>query len=341
MYSLLITIFGGKKKTILITVSILIAIIMVVFLYILMKDPPGIVAGIEDMSVTYTQLPVPIEKTKSTTDYLLPTDTIEVGKDNKKILSKEFDNVFVKKGVLTDCSFTSAFMLMYEHDPDYPFKVIKTSQDGSYVVKFPGHNEEIPVTETDIAKFNSYINEKKTWKSYFHDSHSVYGIDLLRNAYYGYRRKREGGIGKYRVYGGGVPIDDLLMLSGIENGYVIKAVQEAVGSSFSDGNEIRLEVNLKNGVKTSILKDGPKEFGNPLDYLADLWKYMVAFSSAKIVDNSFGSNIIASHAYYLKGMTSDGMYVLGNSYNTKNIILLDEVELLKKFAAIHYIQIYE
>jgi hypothetical protein len=306
-----------------------------------MKDPPGIAAGIEDVSLLYTQLPMPVEKAKSTTDFLLPTDAIQVDKDNKRRLLNEFNNVFVKKGVLTDCSFTSAFMLMYEHDLDYPYKVLRKKPDGSYVVNFPGHNKEMLVTDSDIAKFDSYIKEKKTWKSYFKESHSVYGIDLLRNAYYEYRRKREESIGKYRVYGGGAPINDLLMLSGVGDGHVIKAVHEETGSSFSDDDEISIEVNLKNGVTTSILKDGPNEFGNPLDHLGDLSKYMIALSSAKIVDNSFGSNIIASHAYYLKGITSDGMYVLGNSYNTKKIILLDEVELLKKFAAIHYIKIYE
>lgn len=314
---------------------------MVALLYMLMKDPPGIAAGFEDRSLKYIQLPMPIEKAQFTTDFLLPTDTIAVDLDNKGVLLIEFNNVFVKKGVLTDCSFTSAFMLMYNHDRDYPYKVLRSKRDGSYVVHFPGYNKEMLVTENDISKFNSYIKERETWKSHLRESHSVAGIDILRNAYYEYRRKREEKTGKYRLYGGGIPINDLLMLSGVENGHVIKAIHETAGASFSDDLEISIEVTLKEGIIENILKDGPKEFGNPLNHLGDLTKYMIALSSAKVVDNSSGSHIIASHAYYLKGTTFDGMYVLGNSYNTKNIILLDEVELLKKFAAIHYIQIYE
>ena len=125
------------------------------------------------------------------------------------------------------------------------------------------------------------------------------------------------------------------------NTHFIAALHENTGSSFADDEEISVDVNLKEGIIKNIVKDGPKEYGNPLAHLGDLSNYMIVLASARVVDNSFGTNIIAGHAYYLKGTTSDGKYVLGNSYNTKNVVILDVAELLRKFSSIHYIEIYK
>jgi hypothetical protein len=312
-----------------------------VSLVILIKDPPGIAAGTKDRSLRYTKLPLPVDKTQSTSNFLLPTDAIAVDPGNKQSLLSEFDNVYVKKGVSTDCSFTSAFMLMYEHDADYPYKVLRHNSDRSYLVNFPGYKKEMLVSPDDIAKFNSYIKERGAWKSFLRDSHSVAGINILRNAYYRFRRNRVESNGKYQVYGGGIPINDLLMLSGVGTGHVIAALHENQGSSFAEEEEISYEVNLKDGVINNVIKEGPKEYGNPLATFDDLSNYMIVLASARVIDNSFGTNIIAGHAYYLKGTTADGKYVLGNSYNTKNVVILDVDEFLEKFSSIHYIQIYK
>ncbi|MEW8506266.1 MAG: hypothetical protein AB2598_06140 [Candidatus Thiodiazotropha sp.] len=340
MYQVIRSFVIRNRKLFLASVSTLFIVVVTVPLALLLRDPPGIAAGIEEESLRYTQLPEPLERVRPNADFALPTDATAVDPKNREALLHEFDNVFVKKGVLTDCSFTSAFMLLYDHDVDYPYKVLRSNADGSYVVSFPGYGREMLVTPEAISKFNAYVQARETWKSYFKGGHTVPGIDILRNAYYDYRRKSDAAGDKYRVYGGGVPINDLLMLSGVARGYIIRTVREDTGFSFADDEEIGIEINISEGEKKYRVTDGPREFGNPLNLLGDLSNYMIALSSAKVVDNSFGTHIIANHAYYLRGTTADGKYVLGNSYNTKKVILLDEMELLNKFAAVHYIEIY-
>jgi hypothetical protein len=77
--------------------------------------------------------------------------------------------------------------------------------------------------------------------------------------------------------------------------------------------------------------------------LGKLSDYFIILCSAKKIDkisNIFGNRIVPNHAYYFLGISEDGRYILGDSYNTTKPIYLNEDDFLKKFFAIHYVKVY-
>ena len=277
----------------------------------------------------------------------LTTDNIITIQQNKRKLYPLFNPLYVEEVPATDCSFTATFMLMYSHDPDYPFKIM-LFKNGSYLVKYPGLDYSITVSQDQIKKFNHVLENKKSLRYFFNKGHYPEGIKILRAAYYEYQRKTGQRTPEYSVYSGGIPIKDLMVLSGIKHGKKIYAVQgfndipqEKI--SFANGLEQQLIIHLENGL-FSFKKDGDSsEIGNPFTELDDeLSSYLIAVSSIpsiSFINNLSGTKIIANHAYYFLGTDEDGNYILGDSYNTRKPVHISPQEFLEKFNAIEYVKI--
>ena len=286
---------------------------------------------------------------KSTTEHQpnkLITDAITTNQPNKKKLYPLFDPLYIKKGPATDCSFISAFMLMLNHDPDYPFKIL-TKNEHSYTIKYPGLDHIINVSDEEVNIFNQTIENRKSWQNFFSRGHNPAGIEILRSAYYKYQRETGQRDPEYQVYNGGIPIKDLMILSGIKQGKKIYAVPGFSNVhknkiSFANGLEQQLTIHLENGL-FFLKKEGDSiELGNPFTALdEELSAYLITASSVysiSFMDNLFGTNIISNHAYYFIGIDSTGNYILGDSYDTQKPVHISPQEFIEKFNTIEYVK---
>lgn len=277
----------------------------------------------------------------------LKTDYVNTDSRNKNKLASLFNPLYVVKGPATDCSFVSAFMLMVNHDPDYPYKIL-TSDGNSYSIKYPGLDESINLSEEELKRYYSQIESMKATGYKSEKGYTPEGVEILRAAYYDYQRKKWLRPPQYKVYGGGQPIQDLMILSGIENGGKIVAVQGYTEIShewisFANGLEQKIKVRQTNGLFVFKNDGYSDEIEEPFSVLDDdLSSYLISVSSVRrigFMDNLFGKRIIANHAYYFLGTDSDGNYILGDSYNTRNPVHIDKQEFLEKFNAINYVKI--
>ncbi|MCK4705490.1 MAG: hypothetical protein KAT90_08430 [Gammaproteobacteria bacterium] len=277
----------------------------------------------------------------------LTTGHVKAGSPNENKLTSLFYPLYVEKGPATDCSFVSAFMLMVKHDPDYPYKILRTDGD-VYFINYPGLDTEIKISKSDLERFYGVVESKKTWRYFFKEGYIPPGMEILRAAYYDYQRMMGLRPPQYSVYTGGKPIQDLMILSGIEIGGKIVAVQgysdippERI--SFANGLEQKINVQLKDGLFTYRNDGYSDEVADPFSVLnGNLSSYLISVSSMReigLLANLFGKRIIENHAYYFLGVDSDDNYILGDSYNTKQPVHISKQEFLEKFNGIYYTKI--
>lgn len=278
---------------------------------------------------------------------MLDTDYENLDGRNKNKLFSLFDPLYVVKGQATDCSFVSAFMLMVNHDPDYPYKILTFDGD-SYSVKYPGLKEAIKVSEKELEKFYKTIEASQIGTNFKKMGYTPKGMEILRAAYYNYQRKKGLRPPQYKVYGGGQPIQDLMILSGISDGGKIIAVQgytqiPAEQISFANGIEQKVRVKLQEGVFIYKNDGYSDDILDPFSVLCnDLSSYLISVSSVRKIGffaNLLGKQIVENHAYFFLGFDQEGNYILGDSYNTKEPVRIGKQEFLEKFNAIYYVRI--
>ena len=277
----------------------------------------------------------------------LTTDRARIEPRDKNRLAPLFQPLYVVRGRATDCSFVSAFMLMVKHDPDYPYKILKSDGDG-HIVNFPGLDAAIKVSKEARERFIGVIDRENAARHTANHGYTPPGMEILRAAYYDYQRNKGLRPPQYAVYTGGQPIQDLMVLSGVDVGGEIVAVQGYTDIpperiSFATGLEQKIHVRLINGL-FNFKNDGfSDEMADPFAGINnDLSSYLVSVSSVRKIGffaKHFGKKIIENHAYYFLGMDADDNYILGDSYNTKTPVHIAKQEFLEKFNGIYYVKI--
>lgn len=268
------------------------------------------------------------------------------GSIDRNRVNDVFKDLYVDNVMGTDCTFIAAFMLMVQHDPEYPYKIMRALDGEGYLVRFPGYDSTEAVAPRDLEKFLANSGGGKwRWQSLYRRHHVPLGIEILRSAYYDAQRRIGERPPEYRVYGGGHPVSDLMVLSGIREGGVIRAeTTEGADAGntavFLKNRAKKTTFTLKGGRTIGVFSEDAGESVNPLKSIAELRNYMIIACSAanfSINQRIFGKTI-PNHAYYLLGMTRNGEYIFGNPYQTKKTVVLSDNDILNEFNAVHYVK---
>lgn len=277
----------------------------------------------------------------------LPTDLMKADQQNVAGLRDMFKNIYVNNVTGADCSFIAAFMLMYVHDTEYPYKIVTAENSNTFQIKYPGYDLNLIVTPKDMEKFFQHVEKKWTFQSIFRRHNIPRGIDTLRCAYYEHQRSIGERPPVYRVYGGGFPISDMMVMSGIREGGVIYAdkVYENISDNrktFANCRESIVKYALRDGKTVQQSSDISREIENPLGLLGNANDYLIIVCTAANLGrlNAVLGKYIPNHAYYLLEVRKDKRYVLGNPYQTNRNIDISEKEFLDNFNSIHYVRVH-
>jgi hypothetical protein len=184
--------------------------------------------------------------------------------------SELFDDFYVVKDGATDCSFVAVLMLMLQRDPSYALVNVRETSEG-YFVRFPVLPSPIYVSKEDVQAHHVSWEQTRDMYSRFWPGHIPAGLEILRTAYY--NRQAETGLRgrKGDVHGGGLPDQDLIVLSGARTSHSIIAQcpeSSPYEASFASCPARRFETALGNdGRSFRRVVTGQPQQGNPMDTL--------------------------------------------------------------------------
>jgi len=263
-------------------------------------------------------------------EYSIPLDFIPIDSKAKKVLADSFQPFYVVKDTLTDCSFTSAFMLLYQRDPDFPYRILKTGDANDYSLFLPGINHSAQVSGEELKQYYDAINKKRTGLQKVIKGYSPRGFDIMRCAYYKYQRKAHMRKEQKLVYGGGWPDRDLMILSGVKTGTRIEQNSEGYFS-------LQVRIELQKGIFNERIIPNPTILTNPLASCNSLDDYLVIAATNRKGNGLLGNRLVPNHAYYLIERLDNNEYLFGNPYQTRRPVIITEKELVNRFCTIYLI----
>jgi hypothetical protein len=270
----------------------------------------------------------------------IPVDDLPVSPDRNGV-NGEVPFYVIKDGA-TDCSIVSVLMLLMKRDSLYIRRLVRNCTKSKYDVRFPGSDKTMTITDKELKSFQTRWDKTRPWYNRIINGNLPKALMLLRCAYY--RLQAEKGIRCCRksVHGGGFPYIDLILFSGVSSCYSMLAAGENNESFYGSSTIIKETFQNKEGEFETTVKSRPAILGDPLQTLGTIEDYLVILSSVRKVPRLFEfwkPCIIPNHTYYLLGITEEGKYVLGNSYNTLKPIILNKKCLTGYFKQIDFISL--
>ena len=253
-----------------------------------------------------------------------------------------FDDFYVVKDGATDCSFVAVLMLMLQRDPAYASLILRETPEG-YLVRFPALSGPLHVTRQDVRAHHD--NWRRTREAYrwLWPGHVPPSLEILRAAYYD--RQAEIGLRgrKSQVHEGGLPSQDLIILSGVRRSYSIQA-RCADGThydaSFASCPAQHFQTSLRSNGRTFVtVETAAAQTGNPLEQLGALDDLLILLTTSARVPSWRGARLVPYHAYYYLGKTAGGDYVLGNPYQTRRPTVITPDEFMEYFLAVDFVNL--
>ena len=274
----------------------------------------------------------------------IPSDTMPVFSTQKKM--ECFDSVqdfqIVKDGA-TDCSFVAAVMLLLRRDPLFLSRVIRKEADGTYNVMYSTMDQFVTVTRKDLTEFHESWKSTRTWYNTFFSGYLPVTLSILRCAYYRYQANTGIRCCQGTVHSGGVPLYDLMVLSGATNGITVQAFKkentEKVNFKSCTSVIIETRVIKKQDYFEVNVRNMGVHVSNPIEMLDKPNEFLIVLSSVTKIPWYLKHKFVPNHAYYFLGQDGPDRYVLGDSYNTCRPVRVSGQELGEYFRSMDFISL--
>lgn len=273
----------------------------------------------------------------------IPLDSLPVvSAPNETEFSGLPQDFYVVKDGATDCSFVSAVMLLLRRDPHFLSRVIRKEANETYRVLYSLMDQPVSVTQKDLEEFQGFWKSTRNWYNRILSGHLPAILTVLRCAYYHFQADLGIRCCIGMVHSGGVPLHDLMILSGVVTGITVKASEEENTKrvNFRNCSSVIIETRWRNqkGFEAKV-RDAGVHISNPIMLLNKPNEYLIILSSIYTIPWYLKHKFVPNHAYYFLGQNGPDRYVLGDSYHTRRPISVSGTELGAYFRAMDVISL--